>query len=93
MNYFFLVKDGKKRYLCTVSDLLDSMKKGKWKTDPFFKYEKGFFSTKIESDEIHSIIKNELTKLVFEIDENNTYSYDEMIVPLLREAKLKEMGL
>ncbi len=93
MNFFFLVKDGKKRYLCTVSDLLDSMKRGKWKTDPFFKYEKRFFSTKIESDETHSIIKDELAGLVFELDEKNAYSYDVMIAPLLRDAKLKEMGI
>jgi hypothetical protein len=91
MNYFFLVKDGKKRYLCATNDLVNNLKIGKLKTDPFFKYEKSFFSTKIESDEIHSIIKNELTKLVFELDEKNTYSYDEMIIPLLREAKLKEI--
>ena len=93
MNYFFLVKDGKKRYLCAASDLVNNLKSGKLKTDPFFKYEKGFFSTKIESDEMHSIIKNELAKLVFELDEKNSYSYEEMITPLLREAKLKEMGL
>jgi hypothetical protein len=95
MNYFFLIKDGKKYYLCNTDDLLINLKRGKLKYEkrPFFKYEKRFFSTKIESDEIHSIIKNELAKLVFELNDSTSYSYDEMIMPLLREAKLKEIGL
>lgn len=98
MKYFFLIKDGKKYYLCNTDDLLINLKGGKFKPyhvtkSPFFIYQKRFFSTKIESDEIHSTIKNELAKLVFELNDNTAYSYDEIIKPILRNAKINEIGI
>lgn len=95
MKYFFLIKDGKKYYLCNTDDLLINLKRGKLKYEkrPFFKYEKRFFSTKIESDEIHTTIKNELAKLVLQLNDNTAYSYDEIIKPLLRNAKINEIGI
>jgi hypothetical protein len=51
------------------------------------------FSTRLEFDKTHSIIKKELSELVWTLKEGEDYSYDEVILPLLREAKLKNIGL
>jgi hypothetical protein len=42
---------------------------------------------------MHSIIEKELVDLVCTLKEGEEYSYDEMIRPLIREAKLKKIGL
>ena len=86
---FFLIKDGGKYYLCMKDDI--------WvgHTGYFFKLQKShpFFSENIKTDKQHSIIEKELFDLVWTLKEGEDYSYDKVILPLLREAKLKNIGL
>jgi hypothetical protein len=93
MNYFFLIKDGGKYYLCLKEELIKCVMKGRLTPSTFFRLEKRMFSTRLEFDKTHSIIKKELSELVFKLKENEYYSYEEMITPLLRESRFKEMGL
>ena len=90
---FFLIKDGGKYYLCLKDELIKCVMKGRLTTPTFFHLEKRLFSTRLEFDKTHSIIKKELSELVWTLKEGEDYSYDEVILPLLREAKLKNIGL
>lgn len=51
------------------------------------------FSNRLKSDKQHSIIEKELFDLVWTLKEGEDYSYEEMIRPLLRAAKLKNIGI
>ena len=87
---FILIKDGGKYYLC--------MKDTLWNTNLvdtgcFFSLQNKMFSKRLTTDDKHSIIEKELVELVWTLREDEEYSYDEVIKPLLREAKLKNIGL
>lgn len=85
---FNLINDGRKYYLCM---------KGVYNSPSvfFFSLQKShpLFSENIKTDKKHSIIEKELVELIWTLKENEDYSYDELIKPLLREAKLKNIGL
>jgi hypothetical protein len=87
---FTLIKDGGKYYLC-MKDRLWNMELVD--TGCFFSIEKLMFSKRLTTDDMHFIIEKELVDLVFTLKEGEEYSYDEMIRPLIREAKLKNIGL
>jgi len=96
MRLFLMIKNGKKRYLYMKDELVNGFDKRPMYPDhlmlkTFFRIEYRVFSTRLDSDDEHSIIKDELSNLVAELREGEYYSYDEMIAPLLREAKLKEI--
>ena len=59
----------------------------------FFSINKLMFSNRLTTDDKHSIIEKELSNLFWTLKEGEDYSYDEVILPLLREAKLKNIGL
>ena len=84
---FNLIKDGGKYYLCMKYEFYNS--------GSFFSLQKShpLFSENIKTDKKHSIIEKELVKLVFTLKQGKDYSYDELIRPLLRAAKLKNIGL
>jgi hypothetical protein len=88
---FTLIKDGRKHYLC-MKDRLWNMELVV-DTGCFFSIEKLMFSKRLTTDDMHSIIEKELVDLVCTLKEGEEYSYDEMIRPLIREAKLKKIGL
>ena len=86
---FILINDGGKYYLC-MKDI--------WNTNLvdkgcFFSLQNKMFSKRLTTDDKHSIIEKELVELVWTLKEGEDYSYDEVILPLLREAKLKNIGL
>jgi len=85
---FNLINDGRKYYLCVKDDT-------RIHTGYFFKLQKShpLFSENIKTDKQHSIIEKELFDLVWTLKEGEDYSYDKVILPLLREAKLKNIGL
>jgi hypothetical protein len=87
---FFLIKDGGKYYLC-MKDTLWNTKLGR--QGCFFSLQNKMFSKRLTTDDKHSIIEKELVELVWTLKEGEDYSYDEVILPLLREAKLKNIGL
>lgn len=84
---FILINDGRKYYLCMKDEFYDS--------GSFFSLQKShpLFSENIKTDKKHSIIEKELVKLVFTLKQGKDYSYDEVITPLLRAAKLKNIGI
>jgi len=87
---FILIKDGGKYYLC--------MKDTLWNTNLvdngcFFSVKKLMFSDRLRTDDKHSIIEKELAELVLTMRAGEEYSYDKVILPLLREAKLKNIGI
>jgi len=87
---FILIKDGGKYYLC--------MKDTLWNTNLvdngcFFSVKKLMFSNRLRTDDKHSIIEKELIELVWTLKEGEDYSYEELIKPLLRTAKLKNIGI
>jgi len=89
---FILINDGRKYYLCMKGEnsnlwntLIDNV--------CFFSLKKLMFSNRLTTDKKHSIIEKELFNLVWTLKEGEDYSYDEVILPLLREAKLKNIGL
>lgn len=93
---FNLINDGRKYYLCMKDDLRNiTIKKTKLGHYSFFSLQKShpLFSENIKTDKKHSIIEKELFNLVCTLKEGEDYSYDEVILPLLREAKLKKIGL
>ena len=51
------------------------------------------FSENIKTDKKHSIIEKELVELIWTLKEGEDYSYDEVITPLLRATKLKNIGI
>ena len=71
------------------------------KSDRQVRREQGFFSLhnykmfskRLTTDDKHSIIEKELVELVWTLKEGEDYSYDEVITPLLRAAKLKNIGI
>ena len=83
---FNLINDGQKYYLCM---------KGVYNSASvcFFSLKKLMFSNRLTTDDKHSIIEKELVELVWTLKENEDYSYDEVITPLLRAAKLKNIGI
>ena len=83
---FNLINDGQKYYLCM---------KGVYNSASvcFFSLKKLMFSNRLTTDDKHSIIEKELVGLVWTLKENEDYSYDEVITPLLRAAKLKNIGI
>lgn len=83
---FNLIKDGGKYYLCM---------KGVYNSASvcFFSLKKLMFSNRLTTDDKHSIIEKELVELVWTLKEGEDYSYDELIKPLLRAAKLKNIGI
>ena len=83
---FNLIKDGSKHYLCM---------KGVYNSASvcFFSLKKLMFSNRLTTDDKHSIIEKELFDLVWTLKEGEDYSYDELIRPLLRAAKLKNIGV
>lgn len=91
---FNLIYDGEKYYLCMKDDLRDiTIKKKKLGHYSFFTIKNKLFSKQLTTDDKHSIIEKELADLVWTLRANEDYSYDELIRPLLREAKLKNIGL
>ena len=89
---FNLINDGRKYYLCMKGEnsnlwntLIDNV--------CFFSLKKLMFSNRLTTDDKHSIIEKELVELIWTLKENEDYSYDELITPLIREAKLKNIGL
>ena len=91
---FNLIYDGEKYYLCMKDDLRDiTIKKKKLGHYSFFSIKNKLFSKQLTTDDKHSIIEKELADLVWTLRTNEDYSYDELIRPLLREAKLKNIGL
>ena len=91
---FNLIYDGEKYYLCMKDDLRDiTIKKKKLGHYSFFTIKNKLFSKQLTTDDKHSIIEKELAELVWTLRANEDYSYDELIRPLLREAKLKNIGL
>ena len=91
---FNLIYDGEKYYLCMKDDLRDiTIKKKKLGHYSFFSIKNKLFSKQLTTDDKHSIIEKELVELVWTLRANEDYSYDELIRPLLREAKLKNIGL
>jgi len=90
---FFLIKDGGKYYLCLKDELIKCVMKGRLTPPTFFRLEKRMFSTRLTTDDKHSIIEKELVELIWTLKENEDYSYDEVITPLLRAAKLKNIGI
>ena len=89
---FILINDGRKYYLCMKGEnsnlwntLIDNV--------CFFSLQNKMFSKRLTTDKKHSIIEKELVKLVFTLKQGKDYSYDELIRPLLRAAKLKNIGL
>lgn len=85
---FILIKDGGKYYLCMKDILCNLVDK-----ECFFSLQKLMFSNRLTTDDKHSIIEKELVELVWTLKEGEDYSYDEVITPLLRAAKLKNIGL
>ena len=83
---FNLINDGRKYYLCM---------KGVYNSASvcFFSLQNKMFSKRLTTDDKHSIIEKELVELIWTLKENEDYSYDEVITPLLRAAKLKNIGL
>lgn len=91
---FNLIYDGEKYYLCMKDDLRDiTIEKKKLGHYSFFSIKNKLFSKQLTTDDKHSIIEKELADLVWTLRANEDYSYDELIRPLLREAKLKNIGL
>ena len=91
---FNLIYDGEKYYLCMKDDLRNiTIKKTKLGHYIFFSIKNRLFSKQLTTDDKHSIIEKELAELVWTLRANEDYSYDELIRPLLREAKLKNIGL
>jgi len=91
---FNLIYDGEKYYLCMKDDLRNiTIKKTKLGHYSFFSIKNRLFSKQLTTDDKHSIIEKELADLVWTLRANEDYSYDELIRPLLREAKLKNIGL
>lgn len=96
---FNLIYDGEKYYLCMKDDLCDitimnsHSEKKKLGHYSFFSIKNKLFSKQLTTDDKHSIIEKELAELVWTLRANEDYSYDELIRPLLREAKLKNIGL
>lgn len=91
---FTLINDGRKYYLCMKDDLRNiTIKKTKLGHYSFFSIKNRLFSKQLTTDDKHSIIEKELVELVWTLEEGEDYSYDELIRPLLREAKLKNIGL
>ena len=88
---FNLINDGRKYYLCMKGDshnsntLIDNV--------CFFSLQNKMFSKRLTTDDKHSIIEKELVELVWTLKEGEDYSYDEVITPLLRAAKLKNIGI
>ena len=89
---FNLINDGRKYYLCMKGEnsnlwntLIDNV--------CFFSFQNKMFSKRLTTDDKHSIIEKELVELIWTLKENEDYSYDEVILPLLRAAKLKNIGL
>lgn len=89
---FILINDGRKYYLCMKGEnsnlwntLIDNV--------CFFSLQNKMFSKRLTTDDKHSIIEKELVELVWTLREDEEYSYDELIRPLLRAAKLKNIGL
>ena len=89
---FNLINDGRKYYLCMKGEnsnlwntLIDNV--------CFFSFQNKMFSKRLTTDDKHSIIEKELVELIWTLKENEDYSYDELIRPLLRAAKLKNIGL
>jgi hypothetical protein len=70
-----------------------TIKKTKLGHYSFFSIKNRLFSKQLTTDDKHSIIEKELAELVWTLRANEDYSYDELIRPLLREAKLKNIGL
>lgn len=88
---FNLIRDGSKHYLCMKDEWFDT----RIHTGYFFKFQKShpLFSENIKTDKQHSIIEKELVELIWTLKENEDYSYDELIRPLLRAAMLKNIGI
>lgn len=90
---FNLINDGRKYYLCMKGDNNSNL----WNTlidnVCFFSLKKLMFSNRLTTDDKHSIIEKELVELVWTLKEGEDYSYDEVITPLLRAAKLKNIGI
>jgi len=90
---FNLIKDGGKYYLCMKGDNNSNL----WNTlidnVCFFSLKKFIFSNRLTTDKKHSIIEKELVELVWTLKEGEDYSYEELIKPLLRTAKLKNIGI
>ena len=90
---FNLIKDGGKYYLCMKVDNNSNL----WNTFIdnvcFFSLKKLMFSNRLTTDKKHSIIEKELVELIWTLKENEDYSYDEVITPLLRAAKLKNIRI
>jgi hypothetical protein len=90
---FNLIKDGGKYYLCMKGDNNSNL----WNTlidnVCFFSLKKLMFSNRLTTDKKHSIIEKELVELVWTLKEGEDYSYEELIKPLLRTAKLKNIGI
>ena len=86
---FNLIKDGSKHYLC----MKEGPRPNSRNTNFFFGIDKLMFSNRLKSDKQHSIIEKELFDLVWTLKEGEDYSYEEMIRPLLRAAKLKNIGI
>lgn len=91
---FNLINDGRKYYLCMKGDSHNS---NLWNTlidnVCFFSFQNKMFSKRLTTDDKHSIIEKELVELIWTLKENEDYSYDEVITPLLRAAKLKNIGI
>ena len=89
---FILINDGRKYYLCMKGE-----NSNLWNTFIdnvcFFSLKKLMFSNRLTTDDKHSIIEKELVELVWTLKEGEDYSYDEVITPLLRAAKLKNIGI
>ena len=83
---FNLINDGRKYYLCM---------KGVYNSASvcFFSLQNKMFSKRLTTDDKHSIIEKELVELIWTLKEGEDYSYDELIRPLLRAAKLKNIGI
>jgi hypothetical protein len=84
---FNLINDGRKYYLCM---------KGVYNSASvcfFSLHNYKMFSKRLTTDDKHSIIEKELVELVWTLKEGEDYSYDEVITPLLRAAKLKNIGI
>lgn len=90
---FNLINDGRKYYLCMKGDNNSNL----WNTlidnVCFFSFQNKMFSKRLTTDDKHSIIEKELVELIWTLKENEDYSYDELIRPLLRAAKLKNIGI
>ena len=91
---FNLINDGRKYYLCMKGEnsnlwntLIDNV--------CFFSLQKShpLFTENIKTDKKHSIIEKELVELIWTLKEGEDYSYDEVITPLLRATKLKNIGI